>query len=91
MIQNSTELCLDEICEGAELRELGDLLLDSTVDIVDVVHARGDELVDDAVVSLVAGEGDLAAVCSHDCLLKQEISIDRTFLLNQFSFERRIN
>ncbi len=75
MIQNSTELCLDEVGEGAELRELGDLLLDGTVDIVDVIHARGDELVDDAVVSLVAGEGDLATVCSHDCLLKQEFSI----------------
>ena len=69
MIQNSTELGLNEISEGTELRELGNLLLDGSVDVVDVIHARGDELVDDSVVSLVTGEGDLAAVCSDDCLL----------------------
>ena len=69
MIQNSTELGLNEVGEGAELRELGNLLLDGSVDVVDVIHARGDELVDDSVVSLVTGEGDLTTVCSDDGLL----------------------
>jgi len=69
MIQNSTELGLNEVDKGAELGELGNLHLDGSVDVVDVIHARGDELVDDAVVSLVTGEGDLSAVCSDDCLL----------------------
>ena len=54
---------VDVEAEPGDDLELGE---DGGVPLVDVVHGGAVELVNDAVEGLVAGEGDLAAVGSHN-------------------------
>lgn len=70
VVEDGSVMALDELNESLELLEWGDLFLKGSVNGVDVVHAGWDELVDDAVVSLVASEGDLSAVGRSHSLLQ---------------------